>query len=244
MAEWSNATGCNPVVITTFAGSNPALPTITNWNVMDTKVKILLDAGHSRYPISQGKRSPIREDGTRFYEYESNRKICRRVMQKLDALGIEYYVVLNLDKEEFTSLGSRVSVTNSYCRQFGKQNCLLISLHSNACGDGKEWFDNARGWSVWTSKGKTKSDHYGDIFYDEAAKILPHYGMTLRKDMSDGDKDYEADFTMVKSTACPAVLLEQLFYTSRIDLAFLDSEEGIEVLSDIVVNAIVRIENE
>lgn len=202
----------------------------------------LIDAGHSKLPTSQGKHSPIREDGTRFYEWESNRKIARLVMAKLDALGVEYHTVLDLDKEGFTSLGERVSMTNAYAKHFGRQNCLLISFHSNALGKGNEWYDSARGWSVYTSKGKTKSDEYATIFWEEAEKLLPKYGMTLRKQMSDGDPDYEENFTMVYSTSCPAVLLEQLFYTSRIDLAFLDSEEGREVLSDIIVNAIRRIE--
>lgn len=202
---------------------------------------VLLDFGHSKYPESQGKRSPVREDGTRFYEWESNRLIGQKVMRKLDRFGIEYHTVLDSNKESFTSLGDRVSMANAYCRQFGKENCLFISLHSNACGNGTDWKDEARGWSVYTTKGKTKSDEYAEIFYDEAQRILPNYGMTLRKDMSDGDRDYEENFTVIANTACPAVLLEQLFYTSRVDLAFLDSELGREILSDIVVNAIKRI---
>ena len=202
---------------------------------------ILIDVGHSKWPLSQGKRSPVREDGTRFYEYASNRRIGNLVSRKLEELGIEHYFVLNPDKEEFTSLGSRVSVANAYARQFGKKNCLLISLHSNACGDGSEWKDSARGWSIYTSKGKTDSDKYATVFYEEAAKVLPKYGMTLRKDTRDGDPDYEENFTVLYNTSCPAVLIEALFYTSRIDLAFLDSDEGVEVLSDIVVNAIRRI---
>lgn len=204
-------------------------------------MKILLDFGHSKLPVSQGKRSPIREDGTRFYEWKSNRDIGRLVMQKLDRLGIEYHLCLDPNKEGFTSLGDRVAMANAYCKQYGKQNCLFISLHSNAAGSADEWKDNARGWSVYTTKGKTKSDEIATIFYEEAKRLLPNYGMTLRKDTSDGDPDYEENFTVIANTACPAVLLEQLFYTSRIDLAFLDSDIGREILSDIVVNAIKRV---
>lgn len=202
----------------------------------------LLDTGHSKLPTSQGKRSPVREDGTRFYEYESNRAIAAIVAKKLDALGIEYHYVLNPEKEGFTSLGQRVANANAYAREYGKQNCLFISFHSNAIGNGEEWKDSARGWSIYTSKGTTKSDAYATIFFEEAAKVLPQYGQTVRTDYSDGDPDYEENFTVLSTTICPAVLIEALFYTSRPDLAFLDSHLGREILAQIVVNAIKRIE--
>lgn len=202
----------------------------------------LIDTGHSRYPVSQGKRSPLREDGTRFYEYDSNRKIAALVVEKLNALGIENHYVLNPEKETFTSLGQRVANANAYAREYGKQNCLFISFHSNAIGNGEEWKDSARGWSIYTSKGTTKSDAYATIFFEEAAKVLPQYGQTVRTDYSDGDPDYEENFTVLSTTICPAVLIEALFYTSRPDLAFLDSHLGREILAQIVVNAIKRIE--
>jgi len=65
--------------------------------------------------------------------------------------------------------------------------------------------------------------------------------MTLRKDMSDGDPDYEENFTVIYKTKCPAVLTENLFMDNKTDVAFLMSDEGRNVITDIHVNAIKRI---
>lgn len=212
-------------------------------NIRKKKTKkmlhILLDLGHAKK--TPGKRSPKRENGDRFYEYLSNRRIGALVMAKLDALGIPYDLVLDPEVEEDKSLKARVATANEFCKKYGKENCLFISLHSNACGDGETWQDNARGWCIYTTKGVTKSDKAATMFYEEAEKLLPKYGMTTRKQMSDGDPDYEENFYVIYHTICPAVLLEQLFFTSRVDLNFLDSALGRDVLSDIVVNGIKRV---
>jgi len=201
----------------------------------------IFDFGHSKN--TPGKYSPKRENGERFYEYLSNRKIGYLVLSKLDNLGISYSLCFDPEIDEDTPLTTRANNANKICQKCGKNNCLFISLHSNAFGDGETWYDNARGWCVYTTKGTTQSDKYATIFFEEAEKLLPKYGMTLRKDTTDGDPDYESNFTVIYKTICPAVLLEQLFFTSRIDLAFLDSALGRDVLSDIIVNAIKRIEN-
>lgn len=200
---------------------------------------VLIDCGHS--VATPGKRSPKKVNGERFFEYLSNREIGKMVANKLEKLGIIYHFVLDLDEVEDKSLTGRANTANQYCAKYGTANCIFISIHSNAIGNGEEWRDNARGWSIYTTKGKTNSDKYATIFFEEAEKLLPKYGMTLRKDMSDGDPDYEENFTVIYKTWCPAVLIEELFYTSRIDLEFLESKIGKDVLSDIIVNALKRI---
>lgn len=201
----------------------------------------VLDCGHN-YSDTWQKFSPIKEDGTRFYEYESNRKIGALIAEKLDALKIKWCWTIKPEDKRDMSLAKRVEIGNAYARGEGKDKTLFISIHSNALGNGSEWKEKARGWSVYTSPGKTKSDEYATMLFEEASRILPEYGMTLRKDMSDGDPDYEENFYVLNRTICPAVLLEQLFYTSHADLEFLDSDKGREVLADIVVNTIKRIE--
>ena len=67
------------------------------------------------------------------------------------------------------------------------------------------------------------------------------YNMTLRKDCTDGDPDYEENFTAIYKTKCPAILTENLFMDNKEDVAFLMSEEGREAITRIHVNAIKRI---
>jgi len=201
-------------------------------------IVIILDNGHAK--STPGKRSPIFDDGkTQFFEYEFNRDIVKRISEKLEKLGIKYYIIVP-ELEEDIKLTKRANRANEICKKYGTGKCLLISVHANAAGNGKTWM-KGRGWSVYTTKGVTKSDKIATIFFEEAEKLLPKYNMTLRKDMSDGDPDYEENFTIIYAALCPAILTENLFYDNKIDVDFLMSEEGRDVIADIHVNAIKRI---
>ena len=201
---------------------------------------VLLDNGHAK--STPGKRSPKFEDGRQFFEYEFSRDIVKRIAAELEKLNIPYKIVTP-EVDTDIALSTRANRVNRYCSKFGKDNCLLISVHANAAGDGKKWM-NGRGWSVWTTKGKTKSDKYADIFYKEAEKLLPLYGMTLRKDLTDGDYDYESNFTILYKSWCPAILTENLFQDNKIDCEFLMSDKGRDIITQIHVNAIKQIVND
>ena len=179
--------------------------------------------------------------GEVFYEYKFNRDIGKLVFEGLKERGIKCIYVLDPDLEKDTPLNERVATANKYAKKYGKSNCLYLSLHGNACGSGKEW-NSARGWEVYTSPGTTMSDHYATLFCQEADKVLPQYGMYTRKDMkTDGDEDYEAAFYVLNYTICPAVLLEQGFFTNKTDQAFMSSTVGQHELADICIRAIERI---
>lgn len=49
-------------------------------------ITIILDAGHGK--STPGKRSPLLEDGTRFFEWEFNRKLSNAIKSECDKLGI------------------------------------------------------------------------------------------------------------------------------------------------------------
>ena len=196
---------------------------------------ILLDNGHARN--TPGKRSP----DSSFFEYEFNQDIVKRIASKLDVWGIKYHILVPEDNVDI-ALSTRAMRANQYCTKYGAKNCLFISVHANAAGNGSSWM-KARGWSIYTTKGKTASDSYATIFYEEATKIIPSLGTKLRADMSDGDPDWEENFTVIYKTKCPAVLTENLFYDNREDLAILKSERGRDAIAQIHVNAIKRICN-
>ena len=202
-----------------------------------SKFWILLDNGHAK--STPGKKSPKFPDGRQFFEYEFSRDIVKRISDELTKLNINYKIVTP-EVDTDIALTTRANRVNRYCEKLGKNNCLLISIHANAAGNGKDWM-NARGWSVWTTKGKTKSDEYADIFYKEAEKLLPLNGMSLRKDISDGDYDYEENFTILQKSWCPAILTENLFQDNKIDCEFLMSDEGRDIITQIHVNAIKNI---
>lgn len=193
---------------------------------------IVIDAGHN-YSDTWQKMSPKKEDGTRFYEYQSNRRIARKLSMELDKLGVEYTYTIHPDDRNDMSLQNRVGKANAVAYKEGKDNVLFISLHSDALGTAEKWYD-ANGYSIFTSVGDTKSDKYAKVFEEVAKEKLEPYKKKVRG-------LYEKNFYVLKHTICPAILLEQLFYSNEEDLEFLESDEGVKVLVDIIVEAIKRI---
>jgi N-acetylmuramoyl-L-alanine amidase len=185
---------------------------------------IILDNGHGQE--TPGKRSP---DGL-FREYKWTRNFVKRLKQELEYFG---YIVLELVPEENDiSLTERYKRVNEICKL---HDCILVSIHNNAAGDGSRWI-NASGFEIWTSPGNTKSDKLADLIYEEAIAE----GIKIRTDISDGDLDKEENFTILKRTVCPAVLTENMFMDSKIDIDFLNSEYGINKLLKIHVGGIRR----
>ena len=70
------------------------------------------------------------------------------------------------------SLRARTERVNTWCRQLGKRNVCLVSIHTNAAGNGKQWM-NVRGWPCYTSKGQTAGDPLADCLYQAAAQSSP-----------------------------------------------------------------------
>lgn len=226
-----NATTPEPA--TTTIDPSCATPEPSKPGTSASRLVVLLDNGHAS--TTPGKRSP---DG-QLREYEVNRDLVSRISKGLTKMGIRNYIIVP-EADVDVALSKRAARANEYCKEYGKDNCLFISVHVNAAGNGTEWM-NARGWSVWTTKGKTRSDEYADIFWEEMCPLITKFGMNMRQDMSDGDKDYEENFTVLYKTQCPAVLTENLFMDNRTDKKFLMTEEGRSALAEGHINAILRI---
>lgn len=189
---------------------------------------ILLDNGHGWN--TPGKRSPVWSDGTYLYEWEFNRKLVREIKHRLDNLGITSIILV--PEHDDISLSERVRRANRIYED--RKDSILISIHGNAGG--------GTGWEAWTSVGETKSDHYAKIFYNSAGDFLR--GWRIRTDYSDGDPDWESQFYILKNTKCPAVLTENMFMDNEKDCKFMLSDEGIETLAALHVDAINKINNE
>ena len=192
-------------------------------------MKILLDNGHGI--DTPGKRSP---DG-HFREYAYNRYLAFLIRERLLALGLDAQLVV--PEREDISLKERCRRVNVICRQLGNDQVILLSIHVNAAGNGQNWLD-ARGWSCFTTRGKTKADALATCLYEAAKNHLP--GMKIRTDFSDGDPDIEKDFYIIRHSSCPAVLTENLFMDNREDVAFLESEEGARAIVNLHVDGILQ----
>ena len=191
-------------------------------------MKIAIEGGHGYN--TPGKRSPDNS----FYEWNFNREIASGIVCRLTALG--YDAELTVPEQEDVSLQERCNRVNQLCNLLGTENVIFLSVHANAAGNGSSWM-GARGWECYTTPGNTKSDTLATCLYNSAENIFQ--GMKIRKDMSDGDPDKEANFYVIKNTKCPAVLTENFFYDNKEDLAFLQSDEGKKKIIEVHVRGII-----
>ena len=187
-------------------------------------MKILIDTGHGEN--TPGKRSP---DG-KFREYLYVREIADQVVAQLRQRGYDAERI----EMEFSdvALAERAKRVNEVCGRMGTKNVILVSIHINAAGNG-EWM-NAKGWSCYTSIGQTKADKLADCFYQVAEEQFA--ARKFRKDLTDGDPDWEAGFYMLKKTKCPAVLTENFFLDNKHNVDFLLSNEGRESIVQLHVD--------
>ena len=203
---------------------------------------VVLDPGHAS--STPGKRSPYSackvEPALDFYEYKFNREICNMLAKMLYEYGIEVFITTDKerDKDIDVSLTTRATRAWNKIKASGKKG-IFISVHANANGKGSVW-DKAKGWSAYTTKGQNISDTLADYFYNAAEKMYKNSGakVKLRTDKSDGDRDWEENFTVIykmeqlsmkngKPTV-PAVLTENFFYSNIDDCKYLCQAYGKE----------------
>ena len=188
---------------------------------------VILDNGHGIE--TPGKRSP----DCKFREY----KWCREFVQKLkyELQQLDYLVFDIVPEADDIGLTPRAKRANEIISKYGSDNCIFISIHNNAAGNGDKWY-NASGWEVWTTEGQNNSDKLAECLTDACIEV----GIKLRSDKSDGDNDYESNFTVIQKTNCPAVLTENMFMDSKNDVEFLTSQEGIDKLINLHIIGIQK----
>lgn len=188
-------------------------------------MKVLIDNGHGAN--TPGKRSP---DG-RLREYKYCREIATRLVQELKAKGIDAERIVT--EEMDISLQERCRRVNAVCKKLGTKNVLLVSVHNNAAGHG-QWM-TATGWCgyVYTGAGDA-SRKLAQSLYAAAEKRGLKGNRSVPK-----TKYWTAGFYILKHTACPAVLTENLFQDNKEEVDFLLSEKGKQTIIDLHVEGIV-----
>lgn len=179
---------------------------------------IILGTAHLK--STPGKCSPDKK----FFEYLYSREVCRAVKAALEDLGHKVFIDIEDDDLEVTTsqeLSLRCKIVNDLHKVY--KNCIYISIHVNAAGNGLSWM-KATGWSAYTTVGKTASDKLAECLYDAAKNNLK--GKKLRTDVQDGDSDLESNFYVLKYTHCPAVLTENFFQDNKEDVEYLTSDLG------------------
>lgn len=190
---------------------------------------ILIDNGHGR--DTAGKRSP---DG-KLMEWSWTREIAGRIVTDLRAKG--HTAFLLTPEHVDVPLVTRVARVEAYCRQYGKENVILVSVHINAAGMGEHWL-SAKGWSAYTTPGVTRSDEVARCLYDVAEECFPERKIRIYKNRK--EPDFEAQLYILRKTSCAAVLTENFFMDNLDDVAFIRSEEGKDAVVRCHVEGIER----
>lgn len=194
---------------------------------------IILGTAHLK--STPGKCSPDKK----FYEYKYSREICQAVKVALEDLG--YTVFIDIEDEDLPNVNQskelclRCKIVNDLQKIY--KNCIYISIHVNAAGNGTKWM-NATGWSAYTSVGVTSADRLAECLYSSAKKNLK--GKKLRTDNVDKDSDIESNFYVLKHTNCPAVLTENFFQDNKEDVKYLTSDEGFHQIVRLHVEGILQ----
>lgn len=188
--------------------------------------------GHSKVDPVNGKYSPDKS----FYEWEWTRLIGRQIICKLVSLGYDARPVVYPSEDNVkVTPTERANRVNEVCAKYGTANVMLVSIHSNAAGNGTQWM-NARGWSVFVSKNSSYvSKTLAGCIFDEIAKE----GFKMRQPLPT-QKYWEENFTVVYKTKCKAVLTESLFYDNKEDLAMLKDPFYQSKIVNGHVNGIIR----
>ncbi len=191
---------------------------------------VVLDAGHggviNGVYQTKGKRSPVWDDGSQYFEGVGNREIYKKLRAKLTANCIEVYNPNESDID--MPLRTRTSKINDYIKNNPDKKFVGISIHSN--GFSKE---SAHGWSVYTyTKASEDSKKLSSLLAKEMKVKFPD--RRLR-----GEKT--AGFWMVKHTKCPFVLTENFFMTNKDECQnILMSEEQQDKIVDMHFDAIME----
>lgn len=165
-----------------------------------------------------GKRSPDNS----LLEWEFNNDMQYRIKKRLESLGFVVYLVNpNPEKGSEVSLGTRCSRANAYWKNQGKPECLFVSLHANAAGNGG--WSIARGVEVFTAaNASAKSKNAAKLINDQ-----------IFKDVYAIDKGFKnrghktASFYVIKHTIMPCCLIEYEFYSNKNGVSLLKNKRDL-----------------
>ena len=188
-------------------------------------MKILIDNGHGYN--TPGKCSPDK----RLLEWKYTREIATELVARLKAAGFDAERIVTEDVD--ISLRERCRRVNAICKRVGASNVVLVSIHNNAAGSGGKWRD-ATGWCGFVyTKASSRSCHLAQLLYAEAEKRGLKGNRSVPR-----ERYWMKNLAMVRDTACPAVLTENLFQDNKDDVEFLKSDAGLGAMIHIHVQGI------
>ncbi len=179
---------------------------------------ILIDNGHGF--DTKGKCSP---DG-KYQEWAWSREMADAIVRELTRLGYDARLLVPERDDIPINKGadSRVNRVNQICNIYGKENVILVSIHSNANSCDGKWHDGE--WSGFVAEvslnASQKSKWLADFIWARAIEA----GLKGNRAVIDkpGKRFIQQNLGICRDTVCPAVLTESAFH---------DTHEGVKLLT-------------
>ena len=179
---------------------------------------ILIDNGHGF--DTPGKCSP---DG-KYQEWAWSREMADAIVRELTRLGYDARLLVPEREDIPVNKGadSRVRRVNEICSHYGKENVILVSIHSNANSCDGKWHDGE--WSGFVAEvslnASQKSKTLADFIWSRAIEA----GLKGNRAVIDrpGKRFIQQNLGICRDTKCPAVLTESAFH---------DTHEGVKLLT-------------
>ena len=184
------------------------------------KFIILIDNGHGFE--TKGKASP---DG-KYQEWAWAREMAGMIMRELRQLGQDARRLVPEREDVPINSGadSRVKRVNTICDLYGKENVILVSIHSNAgpTNDG-QWHDGK--WSGFVAEVSLNASAQSKLLADFIWARAIEAGLKGNRSFTDapGKRFIQQNLGICRDTKCPAVLTESAFH---------DTHEGVKLLTE------------
>lgn len=195
---------------------------------------LLVDYGHGTRKYTSGKRSP----DERLFEGEWNREVGKMIVYEMRELGVDVREVVTEDED--ISLQKRCDRVNKVVTDNPKKKCIFLSVHINAAPidlcDKEGWYDKATGASVYTCLNPNEeSIKMAQCYYD----MVEEFDLKGNRRVPE-DRVWKANYKVLRSTNCPAILTENLFMTNHKEVDFLLSKEGKETICNMHICALCK----
>lgn len=157
--------------------------------------KVVLDAGHGGHDPGAVNRAMGLEEADMALD------VCKRAR---DLLLPYVDVIMTRDDDRFLTLSERAAIANKTGAD------AFVSYHFNSASSP----GTALSYEGFTTRGQNNSDRLCNAILRHHGKLSPE--QKLRADRADGDIDKEANFAVLRNTACPSCLIEgEFIHTSH-----------------------------
>jgi N-acetylmuramoyl-L-alanine amidase len=187
-----------------------------NANVFAQEYTIVIDAGHGGVDSGAQKGKAIEKDIA---------LSMTKILQEKTKDNRDYKFIFTRDSDVFVEMNKRMNQPKEVKAD------LFISIHLNSSANTES--SGIECYTAKTSDYITKSDYIGGLFIDEFKQL---------KTIKTQDSMKYADFAVLRSCQCPALLLNIGYLSNSDDLAYVSNTHNQQLICDKILNAIERID--